>query len=87
MIESVMEDLLVERAESLGWISRKVSWIGRRGAPDRLFAKPGRLIFIELKRPGGKTSPNQEREITSLRNAGIEVYLIEDLKSGYALLE
>lgn len=85
MIESVMERLLIEHAQTRGWITRKVQWIGRRGAPDRLFAKDGRVLFVELKRPGGKTSANQDRELAELSAAGVEVHLIDNLKDGYAV--
>lgn len=87
MIESVMEDLLIERAKDRGYISRKVNWPGRRGAPDRMFARPGRLFFVELKQPDGLLSANQEREIREMRTAGIEVHVIYNLREGYALFE
>lgn len=87
MIEKVMEELMVKRAKERGFLSRKVSWPGRRGAPDRLFAKPGRLFFVELKQPTGSTSANQEREIREMREAGIEVHVIYNLREGYALFD
>lgn len=36
MRESVVESHLVKRVEETGGLCRKVQWIGRRGAPDRL---------------------------------------------------
>lgn len=86
MIESVMESLMVDRAKQNGWITKKLCFIGERGAPDRLFVRGGRVVFCELKRPGGDASRNQVRVIRELREAGAEVHLIDNLKDGYALL-
>ena len=40
MRESVIEQYLVDRVVALGGEVRKVKWIGRRGAPDRLVMLP-----------------------------------------------
>jgi hypothetical protein len=42
MRESTIEQYLVERVKALGGEVRKVKWIGRRGAPDRLVMLPAR---------------------------------------------
>ena len=80
---------MVDRAEKNGWLTKKLSFIGERGAPDRLFVKNGRVIFVELKRPGelDETSANQKRVIRQLLSAGAEVHVIDNLKDGYALVE
>lgn len=44
MRESDIEKYLVECVKALGGEVRKVKWIGRRGAPDRLVMLPGRWI-------------------------------------------
>jgi hypothetical protein len=41
--ESTIERHLVERVKALGGEVRKVKWIGRRGAPDRLVMLPERV--------------------------------------------
>ena len=84
-----MESLMVDRAEKNGWLTKKLSFIGERGAPDRLFVKNGRVMFVELKRPGEleETSANQKRVIRQLLSAGAEVHVIDNLKDGYALVE
>ena len=73
-----MEDWACERAEEAGWLVRKVQWVGRRNAPDRLFAKDGRVVFIEFKRPGGKLLRGQPREIEAFRAAGVEVFVADN---------
>lgn len=87
MIESVMEQLLFERATKSGWLHRKLKWIGRRNAPDRFFAKDGRVMLVELKQPGEAPRPGQEREIAILRAAGVVVHVIDNLRDGYALFD
>lgn len=87
MLEAVFEEILIEYAESRGWIFRKLKFIGKRGAPDRMFAKEGRVMFVELKAPGEPPSVGQVREMRELRAAGLEVHLIDNLNSGCALFE
>lgn len=78
MIESPIEDWVCAQAEAAGWLCRKVSWVGRRSAPDRLFAKGGRVVLIEFKRPKKEAPPGQAREIKALRAAGIEVHVADN---------
>lgn len=40
MRESTIEDHLVKRVKALGGEVRKVQWVGRRGAPDRVLMLP-----------------------------------------------
>lgn len=42
MLESEIETYLVERVKAAGGEVRKVKWIGRHGAPDRLVLLPAR---------------------------------------------
>ena len=65
MRESSIEDYLVRRVKELGGEVRKVQWIGRKGAPDRLVMLPPATqvmtlatrcypltIWVELKAEG-----------------------------------
>ena len=50
MRESQIEAYLVERVKALGGEVRKVQWIGRRGAPDRLVMLPhATMDFVDLR--------------------------------------
>lgn len=51
MKEHTVEEHLVKRVRELGGEIRKVKWIGRRGAPDRLVMLP------EIRFGGGTTTP------------------------------
>lgn len=46
MRESDIEKHLVKRVKALGGEVRKVQWIGRRGAPDRLVMLPEPLMWM-----------------------------------------
>jgi len=68
MRESKIEKALVKRVREAKGEIRKVQWIGRRGAPDRLVMLPGRNpVLVELKAPKGRLSKLQEREHEILR--------------------
>lgn len=77
MLERDIEKYLVKRVKELGGEVRKVAWVGRQGAPDRLVMLPaswrGRRtsgfwdsptpIWIELKNPDTiKTFPANAHE-------------------------
>ena len=53
--------------------TRKVKWIGRRGAPDRLVWLPGWKWpeLWELKAPGKPLQEHQKREHRKLKKMGI----------------
>lgn len=65
-LEKHIEARLVKRVEELGGECRKVKWIGRNSAPDRIVMLPscavfdergmtleaGKTIWVELKAPG-----------------------------------
>lgn len=46
MRESDIEEYLVKRVKALGGEIRKVKWIGRRGAPDRLVMLPAEVCTV-----------------------------------------
>ena len=79
MRESVIEDYLVERVKQIGGEVRKVKWIGRRGAPDRLVMLPGISVWVELKAPGKVAEPHQLREHERMRAMGQNVEVIDSI--------
>jgi Holliday junction resolvase-like predicted endonuclease len=85
-IEADIEKPAVKYAESRGWKVRKVRWLCRRGAPDRFFVRRGRIIFIEFKALGEPLDVHQQIEIAELRSEGIEVFVIDNLRTAYEIL-
>lgn len=87
MLEIEIENRVTKVAKVNGFRVRKVAWLGSRNAPDRLFMKPGRHFFVEFKAPGEKPRPAQQREIERMREAGMEVHVIDNLPEGLALVQ
>lgn len=90
MRESKIEAYLVKRVKELGGEVRKVQFIGRRGAPDRLVMLPGyaythhpevpSTIWVELKATGVKPEPHQLREHTRMRKMGQRVEVVDSFE-------
>lgn len=87
MRERDIERHLVERVKALGGEVRKVKWIGRRGAPDRIVMLPdGVLHWVELKRPGGTAEAHQAREHARMLRMGQRVLVLNTVEKIDALL-
>lgn len=94
MKESEIENHLVRRVKELGGEVRKVQWIGRKGAPDRLvmmpegwdFNEPRWCCWVELKAPGQKAKPHQAREHERMRAMGQRVEVIDSIEGVEELL-
>lgn len=84
--ESVIENEAVLYAEKMGFVVRKVVYAGRRGSPDRWFMGRGYVFCIEFKKRGGKPEPLQVKEIERLRNAGIPVYVCDNLDRAWEII-
>lgn len=99
MKESVIEKYLVAQVKAAGGEVRKVQWIGRRGAPDRLVLLPyspfSRGLYqatkpsstwVELKAPGAEPESHQVREHDRLRAFGEHVEVIDSIQAVDRLL-
>lgn len=82
--EAQVEAYLLKRVKELGGEVRKVAWIGRRGAPDRFVMMPqvNRPNFwVELKAPGRKPEPHQDREIERMRHFDEIIYVLDSFEA------
>lgn len=101
MRERDIEAHLVKRVKALGGEVRKVAWVGRRGAPDRLVMLPyptywqspvsqeyerHYAVWVELKAPGKKAEPHQLREHNRMRKMGQRVVVIDSIEAIEELL-
>lgn len=91
MRERDIERHLVKRVKELGGEVRKVQWIGRRGAPDRLVMLPDKLgrrrgFWVELKAPGEVPERHQEREHGRMKRMGEPVFVVDSIDQVEALL-
>lgn len=90
MRESDVEKYFVKVVKSLGGETRKVKWIGRAHAPDRVVMFdplsyqsikriPPATIWAELKRPKGKARIGQLREHVRMRRLGQTVVVLDTI--------
>ncbi len=82
-----VEGPVCEHAQQRGYHVRKLQWIGRRAAPDRLFFGKGENFLIEFKDYGEEPEDHQWREIHRMRSNGIAVYVINRPDHGRALFD
>lgn len=82
MLESALEQNVRKYIRSLGGQCYKWVCPGENGVPDRICILPkGRIIFIELKRPGRKDgmSERQKKIFRVLKALGCEAWRIDSL--------
>ena len=77
ILEKEIEQRLVRMARRHGGLALKWVCPGWAGVPDRIVLLPGgRVYFIELKRPGGRTSERQRWWAEKLRDLGFDCYFL-----------
>lgn len=81
MLERDIEKILIREVRKAGGLCLKFVSPGWSGAPDRLCLFPGgRILFVELKRPGGKVRPLQERRAEQLRELGFNTVVVDSME-------
>lgn len=76
MRESEVEKYLISETKKIGGEIRKLQWINRRGAPDRVIFFAG-VYFVELKAPGETLRPEQQREHDRMTAQGADVRTLD----------
>ncbi len=79
MREREIERRLVSAVRQMGGLALKFTSPGMAGVPDRLILLPGgRAFFAEVKAPGKRLRPLQERRKAQLEQLGFRVYAIDN---------
>ena len=86
MLEKKIEKDSVKWAREAGWLAYKFSSPAHRGVPDDVFMKDGRVVFVEFKRPTGKVTALQERELRLINEHGVEAVICRSLEDVIAVL-
>ncbi len=80
-MERKIEAKLKGEVENLGGLALKFTSPGMAGVPDRLVLLPkARIVFVELKAPGKKLRPLQQKRKKQLESLGFKVYVIDSYK-------
>lgn len=70
--EASIERAIVDAAKRAGWTVRKFE--ARKGDPDRILFRAGRVAFLEIKRPGGR--------LTNLQRAARQQWIMDGFPVG-----
>jgi len=76
MKERDVSRYLNKRVKELGGEIRRVRWIGRNHAPDKLILLPGTCAFVEEKRTGKGAEEGQRREHHRLARSGLRARVL-----------
>lgn len=78
MRENAIERQLAMAVKKMGGMAVKFVSPGLDGVPDRIVLLPDkRITFVELKAPGKKLRPLQEKRKRQLEALGFPVYVID----------
>jgi hypothetical protein len=81
MLERDLEKKLAQRVKAAGGMA--IKWVAPNlaGVPDRIcFFKGGRVVLVELKRPGAKPTPLQKRIHDLLIGLGADVRVVDSVE-------
>jgi Holliday junction resolvase len=85
--EKDIEHWAKQLARNLGWWVRKFTSPAHKSVPDDIFAKNGRLFFVEFKATGVKPTELQLHEHKLLKLAGQDVYVIDSREAFRDLID
>ena len=88
MREKQIEHALVMAVKAAGGMCPKLVSPGTDGMPDRMILLPkGHIGFVEVKAPGKKPRPLQERRHKQMRKLGFKVFILDGRKQIPEILE
>lgn len=78
--ESVVQRKIISQLKKAGWIVDKPVNRSHKGFPDITAYRNGETVFVEVKRPGGKTTKLQDFWIRTLNKNGFLAIVIDNWK-------
>ena len=85
--ESCLENFLVKEVKSRGGICWKFTSPGTSGVPDRIVMAPnGKVAFVEMKAPGKKLRPIQQKRADEIIKCKGIHYCIDSYQKIYSFL-
>jgi len=85
--ESTIESAVVRYARRQGVRCVKLNGMHNRGKADQLLLYKGRVMFMEMKRPGGKPTTLQLKWRDELTREGFESLIIDNIKDGCSAID
>ena len=89
--EASIQKAVVAYAKQRGCIAIKQSTAGRFGTagwPDYLIISlEGRVMFMEIKKEGGRPTPLQARRMEELAANGVEAYTVDNVEVGKSMID
>ena len=86
-LEKDIEKRVCDYAKSLKMLVYKFTSPSRAHVPDRMFITPkGVVFFIEFKRLGQKPTAAQQVEGDKIRQAGIQVFIVDNVEGGKVVI-
>lgn len=87
MLEKDVEKEIRIYAEAKGVIAIKLCGPDNRGKPDRLFFYRGRVLIMEVKRPGEKPTKLQQQWLAKFKDADFDAVWADRPGLGKTLLD
>lgn len=87
MIEKHVEDSIVAYCKRNKLLIYKFVSPGTRGVPDRIIFGNGKVLLLEIKRPGGHASPLQNLHIKLLNKQSIPAFVVDNLDDAKRLIQ
>lgn len=88
MKEKDIEQYLVKQAKAAGGKAYKWTSPGNAGVPDRIVMLPGgRVAFVELKAPGGKSTALQLNQQRFIASRGLPVTVVDSKEAVDQLID
>lgn len=86
VLESKIEKEVCAWAEANGWLTYKLSGLGAKGKPDRVFLRASKAVFVEFKKPNAKPSELQRWHQRRLLRVGIRCIISSNVQEVIAAL-
>ena len=80
MVEKLLQQKIIKKFVTSGWLVYKMTSPSTRGIPDLVCMRDGETIWLEVKTPRGRLSAMQRAVIGRIRNQGIRVYVVNSIE-------
>lgn len=87
MLEKDLEKQIIDLAIQNHWKAERIEYRHQKaGCPDLMLLKNNRVLFFEVKRPGGKSHKEQAEELKRFKRFFNDVFVVDNLELAGNLL-